>query len=145
MVQCNAIRSQAPGYPGAGAFPDPVTRLIDEERRQQFEREGTHFESEYFLTLTHLPPYESEERVRGWAFEGGTSPSNKLALQAVDRFRRPIDHFEDTFRRIFTAERLRRNTVTDDFGFTRVFDDLLRYYRRCLTHVCTFWSSSVRN
>lgn len=36
MVQCDAIRSQAPGYPDVGAFPDPITRVIDDERRQQF-------------------------------------------------------------------------------------------------------------
>src|SRR5215469_13044526 len=39
MVQCDAIRSRAPGYPERGAFPDPVTRLIDDERRQQFTAE----------------------------------------------------------------------------------------------------------
>src|ERR1700728_5518428 len=33
MVQCDAIRSRAPGYPEQGAFPDPVTRVIDDERR----------------------------------------------------------------------------------------------------------------
>ena len=36
MVHCDAIRSQAPGYPEQGAFPDPVTRVIDDERREQF-------------------------------------------------------------------------------------------------------------
>ena len=32
--------------------------------------EGAHFESEYFLTLTYLPPPEIEERAKGWLFEG---------------------------------------------------------------------------
>ncbi len=52
MVQCDAIRFQAPEYPEGGAFPDAVTRIIDEERRMQFLAEGAHFESEYFLALT---------------------------------------------------------------------------------------------
>jgi len=51
MLQCDAIRSRAPGYPEQGAFPDGVTRVIDDERRQQFMQEGAHYESEYFLTL----------------------------------------------------------------------------------------------
>ena len=42
MVQCDAIRSRAPGYPERGAFPDCVTRVIDDERRQQFMQEGAH-------------------------------------------------------------------------------------------------------
>jgi len=33
MVQCDAIRTRAPGYPKSGSFPDAVTRLIDDERR----------------------------------------------------------------------------------------------------------------
>src|SRR3954452_1094424 len=53
MIQCDAIRSRAPEYPDQGAFPDPITILIDQERRQQFSAEGTHFESEYFLSLTY--------------------------------------------------------------------------------------------
>src|SRR5580693_4603254 len=44
MVQCDAIRSRAPGYPGNGAFPDAITQLIDDERRQQFMEVGAHFE-----------------------------------------------------------------------------------------------------
>jgi type IV secretion system protein VirB4 len=70
MLHADLIRSRAPGYPEAGAFPHTVTRVIDAERRQQFMDEGAHFESEYFLTLTYLPPLESEERLKGWMFEG---------------------------------------------------------------------------
>ena len=54
MLQADLIRSQAPSYPEVGAFPDLVTRMIDEERRQQFLTEGFHFESDHFLTLTYL-------------------------------------------------------------------------------------------
>src|ERR1035438_2151414 len=62
-VQGDARRPRAPGYPEQGAFPDPVTRVIDDERRQQFMQEGAHFESEYFLTLTYLPPDRKSTRL----------------------------------------------------------------------------------
>jgi type IV secretion system protein VirB4 len=39
-----AARSAAPGYPESH-FPDPVSWLIDEERRHAFHEEGAHFES----------------------------------------------------------------------------------------------------
>ena len=65
MVRCDAIRSMAPEYPPAGAFPDAVTAMIDAERRQQFTLEGSHYESDYYVALTYLPPEESEERVKG--------------------------------------------------------------------------------
>src|SRR5215472_14038767 len=34
MISCDAIRSRAPEYPDFGSFPDAITALIDEERRQ---------------------------------------------------------------------------------------------------------------
>ncbi len=60
MLNTDLIRSRAPGYPEHGHFPHAVTRVIDDERRQQFMDEGAHYESEYFLTLTYLPPIEAE-------------------------------------------------------------------------------------
>jgi type IV secretion system protein VirB4 len=64
-----AQRDPANSYPQS-QFPDPVSRLVDAERRAQFEEEGTHFESRYFLTLVWLPPAEDAARAEGWLYEG---------------------------------------------------------------------------
>ena len=56
-----AQRDAANRYPDS-RFPDPVSALIDTERRAQFEEEGAHFESAYFLTLCWLPPAEEAAR-----------------------------------------------------------------------------------
>jgi type IV secretory pathway VirB4 component len=134
MVQCDAIRSRAPGYPEQGEFPDPVTRVIDDERRQQFMQEGAHYESEYFLTLTYLPPLEAEERMKGWMFEGGGPLSaNRTAEQILDRFSNRVDVFENVFGQLFQTERLKRVGFTDDYGLLHVHDRLLRYLRRCVS------------
>ncbi|MGH1350235.1 MAG: conjugal transfer protein TrbE [Methyloligellaceae bacterium] len=50
-----AQRRPARDYP-ATSFADIASWLIDEERRQAFEREEVHFESRYFLTFVYLPP-----------------------------------------------------------------------------------------
>jgi type IV secretion system protein VirB4 len=131
MVQCDAIRSQAPGYPDAGAFPDPITRVIDDERRQQFTAEGAHYESEYFLTLTYLPPVEAEEKVKGWMFEGHAHRSEPAQL-ILDRFKSRLEAFENIFGQLFKIERLRQ-TTEEDGGSSRAQDRLLRYIHRCLT------------
>src|SRR6202041_3127127 len=134
MVQCDAIRSRAPGYPEQGAFPDPVTRVIDDERRQQFMQEGAHYESEYFLALTYLPPLEVEERMKGWMFEGGDPKSaNRTTEKILDRFSSRVDVFENVFGQLFQTERLKRLSFTDDYGFSYVHDRLLRYLRRCVS------------
>lgn len=52
------------------AFPDPVSALVEEERRAQFLECGDHFESRYFLTLSYLPPAEQRGRVERLFVEG---------------------------------------------------------------------------
>jgi type IV secretion system protein VirB4 len=64
-----AQRGAAEAYP-LSDFPDPVSTLVDEERRAQFEEHGAHFESAYFLTFLFLPPAERAARVEGWLYEG---------------------------------------------------------------------------
>jgi type IV secretion system protein VirB4 len=67
--------------------PGAVTRLIDDERREQFLREGAHFESQYALTLTYLRPSETEQNLRGWLFEGQTCRPS-AADEAFTHFKR---------------------------------------------------------
>ena len=50
-------------------FPDAASRLVDAERRAQFEEEGAHFESQNFLTLVWLPPAEDVARAEAWLYE----------------------------------------------------------------------------
>ena len=57
-LHITAIRSPALDYPSS-QFPDPVSALIDEERRGTFKAQGRHFESRYFITFTFLPPEEA--------------------------------------------------------------------------------------
>ncbi|HWV51664.1 conjugal transfer protein TrbE [Pseudorhodoplanes sp.] len=64
-----AQRNAANTYP-ASTFPDAVSRLVDLERRAQFEHAGTHFESAYYLTLCWLPPAEDAARAEAWLYEG---------------------------------------------------------------------------
>lgn len=134
MLHCDVIRSQAPGYPNDGQYPDPVTRLIDDERRQQFLQEGVHYESEYFLVLTYLPPIAAEEKTKGWLFEGGISgKSGQAGKRVLETFRNRIDHFENVFGSLFRVQRLRANCSSDQFGVLRSYDGLLRYMSRCIT------------
>jgi type IV secretion system protein TrbE len=63
-----AERRAASHYP-ASSFPDPLSQLVDEERRAAFEEAGAHFESLYYLTLLYLPPPEARARASRVLFE----------------------------------------------------------------------------
>jgi type IV secretion system protein VirB4 len=64
-----AQRHQAATYPGS-MFSDAASALIDAERKADFEEAGTHFESNYFLTIVYLPPAEDTARAESWLYEG---------------------------------------------------------------------------
>lgn len=63
-----AERLAAADYPD-NDFPEPLSWLVDEERRAAFEAHGSHFESSYHLTLLYLPPEASRSRVASLLYE----------------------------------------------------------------------------
>ena len=73
-----AERRAAADYPHS-EFPEPLSWLVDEERRATFEDSGNHFESGYHLTLVYLPPEESRARVLA-VLGGEPGPSQDVVL-----------------------------------------------------------------
>lgn len=63
-----AERREAADYPES-SFPEPLSWLVDEERRASFEEDASHFESIYHLSLLYLPPEESRARAGRLLYE----------------------------------------------------------------------------
>ncbi|WP_291362739.1 conjugal transfer protein TrbE [Acetobacter sp. UBA5411] len=97
-VFVEAQRVPATLYPDSD-FPDAASHMVDLERREQFEDEGAHFESRYFLTLVWLPPAESSDRAARFLFEGrerqGPDPHGLLHafVDRTDRMLALLDGF----------------------------------------------------
>lgn len=68
-VMVEAQRNAAEAYPDS-VFPDPVSAMVDAERRADFLSEAAHFESAYVLTLVWAPPAEERGWVDRWLYEG---------------------------------------------------------------------------
>jgi len=64
MLHIEADRQLAAQYP-ASRFPEPLSWLVDEERRAAFAATDSHFESRYHLTLVYLPREEAHARAAG--------------------------------------------------------------------------------
>ncbi len=80
-----ASRHSAQDYP-ASQFPDPISSLVDAERAAQFEEEGAHFESAYYLTFAFLPPAEEAARAESFLYEGRVDGSSVDAYQILKGF-----------------------------------------------------------
>ena len=138
MIQVDSFRSFSSGYSPEGAFPDAVTALIDRERREQFALEGSHFENEYFLALTYMPPLVASEKLTGFMMSGSDSTHSEGAnagAEALRFFKTKIRQFEDVFAAQFPVSRLKATVTNLGDGYERVDDELLAYLRRCLTGV----------
>ncbi|GGB10678.1 conjugal transfer protein TrbE [Brucella endophytica] len=87
-----AQREEAATYPDS-LFPDPASALVDAERKADFEEQGSHFVSSYFLTFTYLPPAEDAARTEGWLYEGrersGVDP-HEILRAFIDRTARVL-------------------------------------------------------
>src|SRR5437667_3977072 len=105
MLHADAIRQPSVGYPGLGAFPDPTTRLIDEERRAQYTAEGAHYESRYSFALTYRPPADVEARLSALFFEGDREVRRGWRY-ILEIFRKTIADMEDSLSARLSLRRL---------------------------------------
>ncbi|KTF30056.1 type IV secretory pathway, VirB4 protein, partial [Xanthomonas vesicatoria] len=90
--QIDAQRAPSTSYPSGEYFPDPMSYLIDEERRTIAET-GIHFETTYYFTLGWLPPKARESTARAWFF---TDPDGQRKT-AANRDRQTINDWLEKF------------------------------------------------
>lgn len=62
FLHIDAVRVPSMQYPEPGAFPDPVTALIDDCRREQYRAESGHFETRYVLIASWFPRTERTQK-----------------------------------------------------------------------------------
>ena len=117
-----AIRVPADEYidPAENHFADPISRLIDDERRQQWQQESAHFLSRYYIVLSWQTPPDSEI-VAGQIFVARRNEQQKKTFAAVIRkFTATVDSVAGML-----ANRL-KVVPLDDTG-------LLTHLHECLT------------
>lgn len=105
------VRFPVVGYPAATRCTSRVALFLDDERRQEFNRDGRRFGGRCVLTLTWLPPEDAEDRwdraIRKGAAESELGWGRHLAwfldeaALAIDRLAARL-----TVRRLTSAEML---------------------------------------
>ena len=130
-----AIRTPSASYPPADLshFPDPVSRLVDEERRRQFMREGMHFESRYVLVVQYTPPMRRKSKVADLIYDDDPTERQSPADRILQAFQKAINDFEDAIGDAVRLERMRSYIVTDRHGREHLRDELVNYLHFSLT------------
>jgi type IV secretion/conjugal transfer VirB4 family ATPase len=119
MFHVDFIRRPAFGYAPRGAFPDPLTLLLDEERRAAYGGAHGHFVSTSVLAATYVPPREIYSRMARFFVSG--LPERRDSWRSVHQaFETEALQLERRLSSQLKVERL-------------VEDDLLSHLHSCLT------------
>lgn len=141
MVHVDAIRSSAIGYPVEGEFASPVARVMDAERRYQYEREGGgHFESLYAIVYTYLPPSHLESKAKSMMYDQSedlTRASRSVHDDALLKFEQTLTEVQAQIKTIFDdIARMRcHERINEVDGSKVIVDDLLGYLHYCATGI----------
>jgi len=91
-----ANRCETVGYPDS-SFPDPISHLVDLERRADFEAAGQHFESRFHMTLLWLPPADASESLSRSLIDRPSAEEERDWRGALHRFIEETDRALDLF------------------------------------------------
>lgn len=124
MLNVDSFRKPTSSYPDAGksCFPDPVSQMIENERRYFFEHGKTCYQSSTVFTLTFKPPKEMIKN--GWDYS-----------EALTHFKETTDKIESFFPVIpgFSAQRLSDYLLVDELGREHQYSLLLSYIQHCIS------------
>lgn len=133
----DAIRLPINTYPSSerSFFPDPITRLIDEERRTQFESFGTHYDTVYAVTISYMPPLRHQKKLMDMMITEDTHSNEttqteknplKQDLSSLSYFKSIISEIEDGLSAILDMERMGSTQNSEN-------DALLQYLHFCIS------------
>ena len=130
MLHMDAIRSSQRAYPEAykSHFPDFVTQIIEDERREFFSGNRC-FGTSLILTLTYKPNF-GESKLAG-------TQSGVLSLTALEkglsRFEATLQELEDSLSTVLHMERLTEYESYYDDGEPFTQSDLLSHLQQCIS------------
>ena len=136
MTQHDVFRVKSKSYPERSAchFPDPITRAIDDERRDLYTA-GTHHENYMVVTLTYLPPTVEKTKISAMMVENDDDFSlSGIGRKHIKYFRLACSEFEGTMNSVCRMHRLHGHPkILDIYGDEAIQDDQLRFIHHCVT------------
>jgi type IV secretion/conjugal transfer VirB4 family ATPase len=134
-IWVDAVRMPAPKYFRAedSHFPDPVSELIDEERRQHFMASGRHFETEYALIISYMPPIRTKGKLLDLIYDGDSDADASPASAILAAFERTLMEIEDALSGALVMRRMGEFNDVDGVGQPQRRSHLINYLHFCIT------------
>lgn len=141
MIHSTTLRTESVEYEDNGAFPDPVTRAIENERVGQYRTEGAHYENDYYITFTYLPDPILVNRIKSFAYETNDKAINnpgKISQKNLEYFERQVADYVSILESgmktnlVRLLPRQERDAVTHRLVW---YEEQLAYFQFCLTGI----------
>ncbi|CAK7032881.1 MAG: hypothetical protein DESF_01383 [Desulfovibrio sp.] len=131
MLHMDAIRSSHKAYPvpEKGHFPDPVTQIIDDERREFFSGNRC-FSTSAIMTVTYKPNFQAA-KLAGKA-QAGVATAGALE-KALVYFQNMLEELEDALSAVLYMDRLLEYSIPDSDGEDWLQSDLLSHIQHCVS------------
>lgn len=139
MVHIDGVRRPSPSYPAEheSAFPDDVSKALDEERRRHFEGLHQMYEGYFVVSLTWLPPSMAQRRFVEMMFSDDELPpdATKRTNDLLEHFITEAKTVESRLSAAVSLTRLQSHQVTEENGSQVTYDDLLAWLQYCISGV----------
>jgi type IV secretion system protein VirB4 len=131
----DAVRLPSSSYPAPelSHFPDPISRLVDAERRARFMCDGIHYEGEYAIVVQFTPPLRRKAKVADLIYDDDPADHSSPASRILGQFKKAIADLEDAVGDAVNLRRMASYGHTDRFGREHLRDHLVNYLHFTLT------------
>lgn len=127
-LHVDAIRTYKQAYPdkSLGFFPDKVTRMIDDERREFFGSDVC-FSTRKVMSITYKPEMLMNKALNKEA-------ASKKFFQDLKDFKNKVFQVEDALSKVLTLIKLKEYEFKFDDTHTFMQSDLLSHINQCITN-----------
>lgn len=123
-----AIRVETHDYPSAESchFPDPISRLIDDQRRKTVREQEDHYETVAFIVLMYTPDTKLNRSVIDAMVTDDGISNLTMDEKLMRYFNRAISEFDQSLSLLFDSRRLKPWQAADGYWYCP-FLQLLHY------------------
>lgn len=124
MLQMDVCRVPESQYPDSrySHFSDPISQMIEDERREYFENGGVCYRTDQFLTVTYMPPADESKG-------GGLDRMIYLLNERLEKLEAVLSTIPG-----LRLERLTDFDVTTEEGKVVRYSPVLSHFNQCVCH-----------
>lgn len=135
MFHIDAARREVSKYSSSVKFPDPLSQLIDNERREYFERGQALYETFFVITITWLPVLSIEKKFVELMFSDTRKirGSQESTRHLIETFRLDLLALQSSLSAAMKLVWLKANKAIREDGTVVVYDEQLAWLNYCIS------------